>query len=111
MICKECGNEYDQWYKSGGLLNPPENNLCQECNHKAWEKWEIEHVDELAQISTLQQGGHTHHCACRQVWGDGECECNLYEKGYDPYWWMKPNKATPPDPQKAGPSSGRWPAR
>lgn len=21
--------------------------------------------------------GHTYHCACRLVWGDGECECKM----------------------------------
>lgn len=26
-------------------------------------------------INSLIMEGHTEHCACRQVWGDGECEC------------------------------------
>ena len=26
-------------------------------------------------IKELEQQGHTFHCAARQVWGDGECEC------------------------------------
>ena len=26
--------------------------------------------------------GHSHHCACRMVWGDGECECQ--KKGIIP---------------------------
>jgi murein endopeptidase len=25
--------------------------------------------------------GHTRHCACRIVWGDGECECKNEEGG------------------------------
>ena len=37
----------------------------------------------------MQEQGHSYHCACRIVWGDGECECNEYEKGYDPYAWIK----------------------
>ena len=37
----------------------------------------------------IQEKGHSHHCACRQVWGDGECECDMYTLGYDPYAWMK----------------------
>ncbi|VVS95323.1 hypothetical protein [Desulfoluna spongiiphila] len=40
-------------------------------------------------IEELQSAGHPPHCAARQVWGDGECECDLYEKGYDPYGWME----------------------
>ena len=36
-------------------------------------------------IDEIQSKGHPHHCACRQVWGDGECECDLYKQGYDPY--------------------------
>jgi len=31
---------------------------------------------ENARILSLQKEGHTFHCACRQVMGDGECECN-----------------------------------
>ena len=33
--------------------------------------------------------GHPYHCAFRQLHGDGECECELYKKGYDPYKWLK----------------------
>lgn len=32
--------------------------------------------EEMQQVNRIQRSGHTHHCACRQVWGDGECECN-----------------------------------
>lgn len=52
-----------------------------------------DHADELAQIDKIQAAGHPRHCACRQVWGDGECECDLYELGYDPYAWTKNVKA------------------
>ncbi len=48
------------------------------------------HVSEdQANISRIQKQGHSYHCACRQVWGDGECECDMYSKGYDPYAWIK----------------------
>lgn len=66
-----------------------ENNLCPKCNSKAWEDWEKENQDDLKQIKEIEKQGHPHHCACRQVWGDGECECDLYKKGYDPYAWMQ----------------------
>ncbi len=38
------------------------------------EKSEFEEAYE--QILPLQKKGHTHHCAVRHVYGDGECECN-----------------------------------
>ena len=34
-------------------------------------------IDEKA-IDELKEEGHPYHCAARQVWGDGECECGLY---------------------------------
>jgi len=52
----------------------PKSQMCQSC------------IDEgerdQAEISRLISDGHTHHCACRQVWGDGECECE--KKGIIP---------------------------
>jgi hypothetical protein len=53
-----------------------------------WGLWKAEHADDMKRITEFEQQGHTRHCACRQVWGDGECSCAL-EKHYDPYWWMK----------------------
>ena len=50
---------------------------------------EQEEKEELVKIKKLQEAGHPKHCAKRQVWGDGECECSLYVKGYAPYAWMK----------------------
>jgi len=47
----------------------------------------IEHAEELKQIDAITEKGHSRHCACRQVWGDGECECDLYKQGYNPYAW------------------------
>lgn len=57
---------------------------------EGWKQWEKEEAENLKKIEELQGKGHSHHCACRQVWGDGECECDLYAQGYDPYAWMKP---------------------
>ena len=85
MICKECKNEYEKWLPEGAY----ENNLCLPCNEAKWKEWEVEEADNLARIEQLKEEGHGEHCACRQVWGDGECECDLYGKGYDPYAWMK----------------------
>ena len=31
-------------------------------------------------ILALEAKGHSHHCACRLVWGDGECECGLKDR-------------------------------
>ena len=31
-------------------------------------------------ITAFQNAGHTYHCSCRLVWGDGECECQGREK-------------------------------
>ena len=44
---------------------------------------------EKAEIKILTEKGHSYHCACRIVWGDGCCSCDMEKKGYDPYWWMK----------------------
>ncbi len=30
---------------------------------------------EQEEATDLINAGHTEHCAARQVWGDGECEC------------------------------------
>lgn len=85
MICKTCENEYDKWLPEGAL----ENHLCPKCNDEAWKQWEEDEADNLKRIEEIKTQGHPEHCACRQVWGDGECECDLYTKGYDPYKWMK----------------------
>lgn len=85
MTCKDCGKDYPKWLPEG----QPENDLCPECNEKAWLKWEEEQAGNMEQIKAIEAQGHSHHCACRQIWGDGECECDLYAKGYDPYGWHK----------------------
>lgn len=47
--------------------------LCEPCKTNAAE--DLRRIDELARM------GHTDHCATRQVWGDGECECHVEGKG------------------------------
>ena len=42
---------------------------------ETWEEWEIEEADNITKTKELQREGHTLHCACRQVWGDGICTC------------------------------------
>ncbi len=37
---------------------------------KPWPKEDDKKIDRL------EKEGHTLHCSCRQVWGDGECTCN-----------------------------------
>jgi len=44
---------------------------------------------DQAKLEELKKQGHVHHCAIRQVYGDGECECGEYKKGYKPYAWME----------------------
>lgn len=76
--CKMCGE------KEGTIEIPGWSEqvlFCESCA-KEWN-------DDQKRIDELQKQGHSHHCACRQVWGDGECECALYAKGYDPYAWLK----------------------
>ena len=53
---------------------------------------ELDELCDKIEIMSLEKQGHSNHCACRQVWGDGECECDLYEKGYDPYAWQNLKK-------------------
>lgn len=71
MKCIKCKKEY----KSQDDF-PCESNVCIKCNNIAWKKWEIKEADNLKKIDQLQNEGHSFHCACRQVWGDGVCICN-----------------------------------
>jgi len=69
-ICPQCGvNE-----------KHPRIDICLDCHEQ--------NVNGLKEILSLIEKGHSDHCAKRQVWGDGECECDLYKKGYDPYAWQ-----------------------
>lgn len=75
MLCKWCG-----------IKEASRGDFCPEC---------IKLMNEtVARIDSLVAQGHTYHCACRQVWGDGECCCDL-EQRYDPYWWMKLGQMVP----------------
>ena len=33
------------------------------------------------QLTQLMNSGHTYHCAARQTWGDGSCECGVGPHG------------------------------
>lgn len=63
-------------------------DVCIECREEI-------NIDQK-RIEELEAEGHSSHCARRQVWGDGECECAFYAKGYDPYAWMKGEKVVVP---------------
>lgn len=41
-------------------------NRCQPC---------VDCKRDKRQIVAFMDEGHTYHCACRLVWGDGQCEC------------------------------------
>lgn len=44
---------------------------------EALKNWIADHKEELSRVDTLAADGHTRHCACRIVWGDGECTCRI----------------------------------
>jgi len=54
---------------------------------------ELKSNTDQQQIDALIKDGHSDHCAKRQVWGDGECECHLYKEGYLPDAWMDASTA------------------
>ena len=35
--------------------------------------------EDEEEIKRLEDEGHTYHCSCRLVWGDGQCECENVE--------------------------------
>lgn len=41
----------------------------------------MESIKDRIRIKKLIKQGHSHHCAYRQVWGDGECECRRRKNG------------------------------
>lgn len=55
MICKLCG------------INPANGDLCSQCTDQMNEDYDM--------IDYLVSQGHSRHCACRMVWGDGVCTC------------------------------------
>lgn len=58
--CPQCGEKVHAGF---GLRE----DICEECHKQN----EVDHK----LIFRLERKGHTRHCAKRQVWGDGECEC------------------------------------
>lgn len=76
QTCTICGEQTDKC-EDDSLFHGDAGPLCESC------------FDALERIDKLMDQGHSHHCACRQVWGDGECECDLYGLGYDPYKWIE----------------------
>lgn len=48
-------------------INP--DGLCDICHKEA--------EADGDKIIALENYGHTTHCAWRQIYGDGQCECNL----------------------------------
>lgn len=58
-------------YSGCGICNNEKvalvDGLCASCY-----KLNLEWQDQLIKLT---DAGHTDHCAARQVWGDGECEC------------------------------------
>ncbi|MDY6893851.1 MAG: hypothetical protein SVO01_00310 [Thermotogota bacterium] len=42
------------------------------------EELEATEAEDITLIEELKSEGHTYLCAFRQVWGDGECECECW---------------------------------
>lgn len=63
VVCPQCGNKKT-------FLDPQTTDEpCYACSSE-------NRNDQLRQASLVNKG-HTHHCAIRQIWGDGECECGI----------------------------------
>lgn len=77
--CEDCGEYWKQLYFAG----PTDAGayLCGDCIVKMHAKNEDYEkslsMEEQRRIEEIVADGHTNHCACRQVWGDGECECKM----------------------------------
>lgn len=62
MFCRMCGQ------KEVSADRQKEFPLmCPDCIAEA--------TADAEKIGRLISEGHSRHCACRQAWGDGECEC------------------------------------
>jgi len=68
MRCLQCGDEFYELDSDG---------FCSPCM--------TQNKIDTENILVLQIKGHTQHCAARQVWGDGECECSSPD--YNPDKW------------------------
>ena len=69
VFCRRCYTQLHRGELCIHVLDEGGNEM------ENWEKWEEEESENLKEIERLREMGHTYHCACRQVWGDGECEC------------------------------------
>lgn len=47
------------------------------CIHNCDRHCEADPRTDIVDIQLIKDQGHTLHCAQRQVWGDGECECRF----------------------------------
>lgn len=63
MLCRMCGKQEAVTYE----WKKKQPAMCSECAAD-WTR-------DQNVISEHIKKGHTPHCACRMVWGDGECEC------------------------------------
>lgn len=70
MICKMCG-----YYEASG-----NGELCDKCLKES--------IEDTIKINNWIADGHPRHCACRLVWGDGECECRRQQN------WLTPKSTT-----------------
>ncbi len=66
--CVQCGRKYL-------CPNVEYETICSEC--VAENRISEETVEGIHAL------GHTYHCAYRQVWGDGECECDVKIKTWE----------------------------
>lgn len=67
ISCPQCERKV---HAAGGLTG----EVCDDCHKQN----EIDHK----LIFRLERKGHTRHCAKRQVWGDGECECAMRSENF-----------------------------
>jgi hypothetical protein len=82
--CETCGSAHKQmWFSPDGF-----GEGCYWCLDCVVEMYK-ENEELNRQITEHLKQGHSDHCAARMAFGDGECECDLYAKSYDPYAWTK----------------------
>lgn len=80
--CEQCLEPRKQLYFSGS--DGDGVYFCLDCI----KDMHFDNLSDLKRIHELEALGHSAHCATRQVYGDGECECEMYAKGYDPHAWQ-----------------------
>lgn len=91
VVCDRVGCIYNKFKRCQADIIGMGKNGCDSYIEiaKNWKEWEIEEQENLKEIDRLKSEGHSYHCACRIIWGDGECECDLYKLDCNPYRWMK----------------------